>query len=157
MPENKRGKTDRADAEGSAGENPLHKKLGMRAGSAGVVVAPPDEDDNPVAPLPEGFSTLAEFDDLAALDGPFDFLLVFARDRAALAAAFATFRDKLAPNGSLWVSWIKQASGRMSGAMSGDLNETLIRRLALTHAMVDVKVAALDRNWAALRLVHRKH
>jgi hypothetical protein len=41
--------------------------------------------------------------------------------------------------------------------MFSDLNENIIRRLALTHGLVDVKVAALDRDWSALRLVHRKH
>jgi hypothetical protein len=136
-------------------DNPLHKKLGLRPGTAGVVIAAPEGDDNPLLPLPDSFSALPQADDLASLDGPFDYIHVFARDKGELAAAFAALRDKLAPNGSLWISWIKQSSGR--GGMFGDLNENIIRRIALTHGMVDVKVAALDRDWAALRLVHRKH
>ena len=136
-----------------AADNPLHKKLGLRPGVAGVLVAPPEDSDNPLLPLPDGFVTVAGIDALAPLAGPFDYMQVFARDRAELASAFGLLRDKLAPNGSLWVSWMKQA-GR---GMTGDLNENVIRRLALTHGMVDVKIAALDRDWAALRLIHRKH
>jgi hypothetical protein len=50
---------------------------------------------------------------------------------------------------------MKQSS--RSGNLPGDLNENVVRRLALTHALVDVKVATLDRDWSALRLVRRKH
>ena len=135
----------------------LHKKLGMRPGSAGLVIAPPPDDDNPLLPLPEGFSAIAGLEELAQTSGSFDYIQVFVRDRAALAAAFAELRDRRAPSGMLWVSWLKQSSDRRSGAMMGDLNENLIRRLALTNAMVDVKVAALDRDWSALKLVRRKH
>lgn len=133
-------------------DNPLHKKLGLRPGAAGVIVAPPEDDDNPLLPLPEGFVMLADIDALASFADPVEYLQVFARDRGELASAFGLLRDRLAPNGSLWVSWMKQA-GR---GMTGDLNENVIRRLALTHGMVDVKIAALNRNWAALRLIHRK-
>jgi hypothetical protein len=136
-------------------ENPLHRKLGLRPGTAGVVIAAPDKDDNPLLPLPEGFSALAQPDELASHEGPFDYIHVFARDRGDLAGAFAMLRDRLAPGGSLWISWMKQSSGRGSG-MVGDLNENVIRKIALTNAMVDVKVAALDRTWSALKVVLRR-
>lgn len=144
------------EPEGPAAESEVLKKLGVRPGTAGLVIAPPEDDDNPLLPFPEGFTVLAGLDEVASPEGPFDFILIFARDRAELANAFAALRDKLAPNGSLWVSWMKLA-GRMGGATFGDLNETLIRRLALTNAMVDIKMAPLDKAWSALRLVRRKH
>jgi hypothetical protein len=135
--------------------NALHKKLGMRTQGAGLIIAPPQDEDNPLFPLPDGFKVLASLDELAAVTGKFEYIHVFARDRTALATAFSGLRDKLTPNGSLWISWMKQSSrGR---GLFGDLNENVVRRLALTHAMVDVKVASLDRDWAALRLVHRRH
>ncbi len=143
--------------ESPAADNPLHKKLGLRPGTAGAIIAPPQDSDNPLLPLPDGFSTLAQIDDLASIEGPLDYVHVFARDRAELAGGFSLLRDKLAPAGSLWISWISQSSRQRAGGMVGDLNENIIRRIALTHAMVDVKVAALDRGWSALRLVHRKH
>ena len=138
-------------------DNPLHKKLGLRPGITGVVITPPEDNDNPLLPLPEGVAVLAQIDELSALAGPYDYIQVFAQDRGDLAGSFAALRDKLAPSGSLWISWMKQAGGRRRAGMFGDLNENIIRRLALTHGLVDVKVATLDRNWSALRLVHRKH
>jgi len=140
--------------EAAAG-NPLHKKLGIRAQMKGLVIEPPQDDDNPLLPLPDGFSVLDELKGLATAAGPFDYIHVFARDRADLVAAFDELRNRLAPGGSLWISWMKQSSrGR---GLLGDLNENVVRRLALTHALVDVKVAALDRHWSALKLVHRRH
>lgn len=137
-------------------ENPLHKKLRLRPEDRGVVIAPPQETDDPLLPLPESFLVLPQAGDLAAHEGLFDYIHVFARDRADLIESFNLLRDKLAPGGSLWISWLKQSSTHRSGGQFGDLNENVIRRLGLTHALVDVKVAALDRDWSALRLVHRK-
>ena len=61
-------------------ENPLHKKLGIRPGLTGAVVAPPEEDL--LSPLPESFVALASFDELAATNGPFDYVHFFAHNRA---------------------------------------------------------------------------
>lgn len=169
MPENRTKKTAKPAAAApaptpaptpapapDATENPLHKKLGFKSGAAVLLIAPPDDNDNPLLPLQEGFSTLATLDELDSAEGPFDHILVFARDRAALASAFGDLRDKLAPNGSLWIAWMKQSSSRLGGGVFADLGEDLVRRMALTHAMVDVKMLGLDRDWAALRLVRRK-
>lgn len=93
--------------------------------------------------------------ELASREGQFDYLQIFARDKTALADSFGPLRDKLRPGGSLWVSWMKLSSKR-GASQSIDLNENVIRRLALTHGLVDIKVAALDRDWSALLLVHRK-
>lgn len=139
----------------TAADNALHKKLGMRPQASGLIIAPPQDEDNPLLPLPDGYTVLTSLDELAEAAGPFEYIHVFARDRAALATAFSGLRDGLAPNGSLWISWMKQSSrGR---GLFGDLNENVVRRLALTHAMVDVKIVSLDRDWAALKLVHRRH
>jgi hypothetical protein len=145
---------DRASEE--VAENPLHKKLGIRQGFAGAVVAPPQE-DGLLSPLPESFVLLSSVDDLAVAEGLFDYLHFFARNRADLAKDFHRLRDKLAPGGSLWISWIKQSSARGGGGLPGDLNENTIRRMALASGLVDVKVASLDSEWSALKLVWRRH
>ena len=100
---------------------------------------------------------LTSIDDVASADGPFDYLHFFARNRADLVKDFHRLRDKLAPGGSLWISWIKQSSTRGGGGLPGDLNENTIRRLALASGLVDVKVASLDAEWSALKLVWRRH
>ena len=93
-------------------ENPLHKKLRLKPEDKGLVVAPPQDDDNPLLPLPDSFTVLDELDELDSSDGPFDYVHVFATDKAELAGAFRALRDKLAPAGSLWVSWLKLSSKR---------------------------------------------
>lgn len=143
--------------EPPAEQNPLHKKLALRAGASVAVIAPPDGDDNPLLPLPEGTFVVEIPDELPETTGQFDYIHFFARNRAELSRHFTALRDRLAPGGSLWVSWIKQSSARRGGGLPGDLNENVIRRLALTGGLVDVKVVSLDSEWAALRLVHRKH
>jgi len=135
--------------------NPLHKKLGIRPGLAGAVVALP-EDSGLLDPLPEGFASLASSDDLDPQGSKLDYLHYFATNRAELTRGFSALRDALAPKGVLWISWIKQSSARKGGGLPGDLNENTVRRLALTGGLVDVKVAALDGEWSALKLVRRK-
>jgi hypothetical protein len=138
-------------------ENPAHKRLGLRPGVTGVVISPPEDDDNPLLPLPEGITALAQVEDLAAQDGQLDFIHYFARSRADLSRVLPQLRDRLAPGGSLWISWMKQASAHRGGSLPGDLNDNVIRRMALTTGLVDVKVAALDQDWSGLKLVFRKH
>jgi hypothetical protein len=158
MNEDETDMPDEADvpAEGPA-DTPLHRKLGLKAGLAGAVVAPPADDSDPLRPLPDGYVVVAAVSDLAGLTGPFDYLHLFVRNRADLVKDFSHVRDKLAPGGSLWVSWIKQSAARKGGGLPGDLNENTIRRLALAGGLVDVKVASLDNDWSALKLVWRRH
>jgi hypothetical protein len=96
-------------------------------------------------------------EELAAVEGTFDYLHLFARSRADLVKDFPVLRDKLAAGGSLWISWIKQSSARGGGGLPGDLNENTVRRLALAGGLVDVKVASLDAEWSGLKLVWRRH
>jgi hypothetical protein len=53
-------------------------------------------------------------------------------------------------NGALWVSWPKKAS-----AMATDLDESVVRARGLAAGVVDVKVAAVDDTWSALKFVRR--
>ena len=143
--------------EQQGSDNPLHKRLGLRPGASGVVIAPPEDQANPLLPLPDGYTSLAEADELGSREEQLDYIHYFARSRAELARVFAHLRDGLTPGGSLWISWIKQSSARGAGGLPGDLNENTIRRIALASGMVDVKVMALDHDWSALKLVRRRH
>ena len=156
MTDEERDITDKPAAPEEAAENALHKKLGIRAGLTGAIVELPEEDEL-LAPLPDGFTSLTSIEELTAAEGLFDYVQFFARTRADLVKDFHQLRDKLAPGGSLWISWIKQTSARGGGGLPGDLNENTIRRLALASGLVDVKVASLDAEWSALKLVWRRH
>ena len=89
-------------------ENPLHKKLDSPRSSRRVI-APPDDDANPLLPLPEGCSALADADELAPRP-----VLASYSFSPAIGPSWrecSPLRDKFAPSGSLWISWIKQSSG----------------------------------------------
>jgi hypothetical protein len=142
-----------SDATKDAGYSgtPLPKKLGIRAGFRVLYVDAPEGFDP--GPLPEGVEV-----DLAAgegpydSEGPYDVVLAFAADRAALDSHYAGLPGLLARNGALWVCWPKKASGIVT-----DVGEAVVRdeALALPVGLVDVKIAAIDATWSGLKLVYR--
>ncbi len=50
----------------------------------------------------------------------------------------------------LWISWIKKST-----KIPTDLDENVVREIGLAHGLVDVKVAAVDPIWSALKFVRR--
>jgi hypothetical protein len=56
----------------------------------------------------------------------------------------------LRPAGMLWISWPKRAA-----KVPTDLDENIVRELGLEYGLVDVKVAAIDAIWSALKFVYR--
>lgn len=103
-----------------------------------------------VTGLPAGFTLDCPHD--TAPDGlPYDVLLLFCPELADLAAGWAESVARLATAGGLWVAWPKRASG-----VPTDLTDDVVRRYALDHGLVDVKVCAVDATWSALKMVRRK-
>jgi hypothetical protein len=68
--------------------------------------------------------------------------------RAELVKRIDSCRAAVFPDGMVWVSWPKKASG-----VETDVTEDVIRDLALQRGLVDVKVCAVDETWSALKLV----
>ncbi|MCX8033292.1 MAG: DUF3052 domain-containing protein [Thermoleophilia bacterium] len=174
MNEDKKAATDKTSSEDSSyerseeqstspaepslqAENPLHRRLGLKPGLRGLVVAPPEDDDNPLLPLPEGYVTVSDCAAVVSLQGTFDYVHFFVRDRADLAANLAQLTDRLSPAGTLWISWMGPTSDRRNSLRPADLNDTIIRRMALLHGLVAAKSIALDRQWSATKLVRRRH
>ena len=123
---------------------PLKRKLGIKPGYRICVIDPPGNYWDLLGELPEDVSVRQ-----LGL-GSLDFIHVFARDRAQLAERIPTLRDRIVPNGMIWVSWPKKAS-----KVATDLSENVVRDLALKNRLVDVKVAAVDNTWSGLKLVIR--
>jgi hypothetical protein len=104
---------------------------------------------------PEGDRALVEtpppsVDFTSKLDRSTDLVHVFANERASLANALGSFRDKPGPQAIVWVSWPKK-----SAKVPTDIAENTIRELALPLGFVDVKVCAVDDTWSGLRLLVR--
>lgn len=79
------------------------------------------------------------------------FVHVFARESPSLRKALGTLRGTIAPDGVVWVSWPKKASG-----VPTDITESRIREIALPMGFVDVKVCAVDETWSGLKLMIRR-
>jgi hypothetical protein len=86
----------------------------------------------------------------AGADGPADLIVAFFAASGDLAAELGGLARRIFPAGALWVAWPRRAAGHRS-----DLTDHVVRELALPLGVVDVKVAALDHDWSALRLVWR--
>ena len=79
-----------------------------------------------------------------------DIIVTFCSDRARLDKRIDTLIERTVTNGAIWVCWPKKASG-----VQTDLNENVVRDIALAAGVVDVKVAAIDETWSGLKLVRR--
>ena len=73
---------------------------------------------------------------------------VFVTEAAGLAGKLKTLRKTIAPNGMIWVSWPKKASG-----VATDLSDVVVRDTALPLGLVDIKVCAVDEVWSGLKFV----
>lgn len=87
----------------------------------------------------------------AGPDGPADIVIGFVRTSAALRQRLPGLADRIFPAGMLWVAWPRRAAGHAS-----EISDNLVRAVALPLGLVDTKVAALDEDWSALRLVWRR-
>ena len=123
---------------------PLVKKLGIKSGFNVAFVNPP-ADFVPGLDLPSETTVCP-----VSSRRPLDFVLLFVESKQELAAKFSVSAGKLKPDGMLWVSWPKKASG-----VKTDLTENVVRELGLSEGLVDVKVCAVDEVWSGLKFVFR--
>jgi hypothetical protein len=76
---------------------------------------------------------------------------IFVTRRQELARLLVRLRERIAQDGTIWVSWPKK-----SAKVETDITEETIREQALPLGLVDVKVCAIDETWSGLKLVIRK-
>jgi hypothetical protein len=124
---------------------PLAKKLSLKSGMRVWRSAMPDSVVSMIAE--EGL-------ELEFLDRPepkIDAAHLFVSRREELDRKLKELFVLINPSGFIWVSWPKKAS-----KIPTDINEDVIRELALPMGLVDVKVCAVDDIWSALKLMIRK-
>jgi Protein of unknown function (DUF3052) len=83
-----------------------------------------------------------------AAKAPLDAVHLFATEAKGLAAKLRSYRQAIAPDGMIWVSWPKKSSG-----VATDLTEKEVRETALANGLVDIKVCAVDEVWSGLKFV----
>jgi len=123
---------------------PLPKKLGIKSGFRVYFVAVPSEVIAELKPA------LAGCDLVRDQKSQLDFGHVFSRSKTNLTKEFQRIEKRLAPAGTLWVSWPKKSSG-----VTTDLDENVVRAIGLTAGLVDVKVCAVTEIWSGLKFVRR--
>jgi hypothetical protein len=126
-------------------DTPLLQKLGIKPGTTVVTVNAPTSYRRLLGALPEGVS----FSERLKRDS--NFVHVFADNRAELETRLPALREKIADNGTVWVSWPKKSSG-----VPTDVSEDVVRAVALPLGFVDVKVCAIDETWSGLKLMVRR-
>ncbi len=86
-----------------------------------------------------------------------DVTLTFHTMMATLAPRLPALFARTSTAGSVWVCWPKKAAHKalLARGIDCDLDENLVRDLGLGLGFVDVKVAAVDQTWSALKFVRR--
>jgi Protein of unknown function (DUF3052) len=123
----------------------LVQKLGIKPGFCIFVDGAPASYESIVGKLPDG-ARLA-----ARPKVPLDAVHLFVREAAPLRKKLIAYREMIAPDGMIWVSWPKKSSRLAIG-----LTDVVVRGAALAAGLVDIKVCAIDDVWSGLKLVIRK-
>jgi hypothetical protein len=118
------------------------QKLGIKPGFRIFVDRAPAAYADVVGKLPDDAIVLSR------AKAPLDMVHVFATEAAGLADRLRGYREAIAPEGMIWVSWPKKASG-----VATDLSDVAVRDTALALGLVDVKVCAVDAIWSGLKFV----
>lgn len=79
--------------------------------------------------------------------GPFDVIHIFTMSQGVLKAEMPEARKRLAPTGSIWVSWPNPEAG-----LPSDMTEAVIAGLAREMQMTADTACTLDQMWSALCL-----
>jgi hypothetical protein len=121
------------------GDAALIRKLGIKPGQRAAVVDPPDGYADRIGP-PEGVEVTTD------LDGSFDFVQVFAKDRATLERHLPAAHAALEPGGLFWISYPK-GSSKVPTDLSRDVFLNALEHLGVRP----VTQVSVDDVWSALR------
>ena len=124
---------------------PLHEKLGIKPGHRVCVLGAPANYET----LLEGKVPRVEFTSNSRSKA--DVVHVFETRSAALRKKLPALQKLIAPDGMIWVSWPKKAA-----RVETDITEDVVRNMALSLDLVDVKVCAINDVWSGLKLVIRR-
>jgi hypothetical protein len=123
---------------------PLIQKIGIKSGHRVVLRNHPASFVKDLGVFPEGAASSDR------LSGKANVVVYFTERLVELRKDFPRLAAALVPDGMLWISWPKKASGRPT-----DLTEDIVRKVGLECGLVDVKVCAIDETWSGLKFVIR--
>src|SRR5579859_769700 len=120
----------------------LSQKLGIKPGFCIFVDGSPADYRKIVGECPDGAKLVRQ------PQVPLDMVHLFTSEAKGLAAALRKYREMIAPDGMIWVSWPKKASG-----VETYLSDVAVRDTALPLGLVDTRVCAVDEVWSGLKFV----
>lgn len=121
---------------------PLAKKLGIKDGFTIRLINEPKHYYALFTDLPEKLHIVS------GLKEKKNFIHFFTKDAKELAILLPKLQKEIVPDGIIWVSWPKKSS-----KVPTDVSENMIRDIALSNGLVDIKVCAVDDIWSGLKLV----
>jgi hypothetical protein len=121
---------------------PLAKKLGIKNGFRIRIVNQPRGYFDLFTDLPLEIKILEERKTRKNL------IHYFTKQFKELQRDIVALKNEIETDGMIWISWPKKAS-----KVPTDITEDLIRNLALSNGLVDIKVCAVDDTWSGLKLV----
>jgi len=122
-------------------KTPLAKKLGIKAKDKIKLINEPEHYFDLFTDLPEDLS-------FAPTKHKKNLIHFFTTRSDELIRILPQLKNEIVPNGIIWVSWPKKAAKTVT-----DVNENMIRDVAIKNSLVDVKVCAVDDTWSGLKLV----
>ena len=99
---------------------PLARKLGIGVDSRVLLIDPPDDYRQMLAPVPEGVIFVAR------LSHKVDVIHMFVGKKSTLECRLGQLRSRMRPDAALWVSWPKKSS-----KVPTEVTEDTIRSVAL--------------------------
>jgi len=120
---------------------PLAKKLGIKNGFNIALFHQPDYYFKLFTDFPANV-------DLTNKTSNIDFIHYFTIEEKQLLRDIIMLKNRIKQNGMIWISWPKKSS-----KVSTDINEDVVRGIALRNGLVDIKVCAVDDTWSGLKLV----
>jgi hypothetical protein len=127
----------------------LAAKLGIRPGTRLAAIAAPTQYETVLSDEIAGvfLSRYAEAPDQGLA---FTIVHLFVDRAATLTARLPCALAAVEPGGALWISWPKKSS-----KLFIDVTDQTLRDFVLPYGFVDIKVAAVDTDWSALKFVRR--
>jgi len=127
-------------------KTPLARKLGLKEGFKIILYNPPDHYWELFSDVPEYIEVIEEIPEEGL-----DFIHLFCTSLDELTGIAGKYKSGLKKNGLMWVSWPKGSS-----SITTDLKREPVREHLLDIGLVDIKVAAIDKDWSGLKFVYRK-
>ncbi|MCG7844276.1 MAG: hypothetical protein MIO90_02460 [Methanomassiliicoccales archaeon] len=123
----------------------LVAKLGIKEGQRIRIINAPSKYDLALGRLPKNVV------EVSGAESDLDFVQLFTASEEELKREFPKLMRALKKEGIFWIAY-----PRTSSNLDSDLNGFMVREVGTGHGMAEVKISALDEDWAGIKFVNKK-